>query len=181
MNKYLFFFIFLFLIIAQGPAYCQGKDSASLQLPPSVADTVSSNFEEAQTGKRTDHNVATRLNTESLDAVTATLKNPFIPQLPKPEAEPIITEEPEVIEPEPIEAIPEPNEEPATGQAPRQIPKPHLSVSGLVWDTDQPQAIVNNDVVDLGDFVGQWKVINIERSGITVQYRAQTYLIEPQQ
>jgi len=51
---------------------------------------------------------------------------------------------------------------------------PPLVVAGLVWGGRHPQAIINDQVVMKGDFIEGAQVIEIEKEGVTVNYRNQT-------
>ncbi|MBU8932383.1 MAG: general secretion pathway protein GspB [candidate division Zixibacteria bacterium] len=44
-------------------------------------------------------------------------------------------------------------------------------LSGIVFNPDQPMAIINNTTVGIGDMVDQAKVIAIERKRVTLNYR----------
>ncbi len=59
------------------------------------------------------------------------------------------------------------------------IDPPELVVQGLVWSTTRPQAIVNDKVVTIGDEIAGAFVRQINRSGITVEYRGQEFVISP--
>jgi len=174
MNKYSIIFIFIFTVIQQPVGYCQAETFDS-----SAGRTSATAVKSATPHHKKNTDLTNAADTASLRRITAALKNPFIPQLPKPEPEPVVFTD-QVFEPEP-EPTPTPIPEPITSDRPQHVPKPHFTINGLVWDTDHPQAIVNNNIIDKGEFVGQWKVINIEKQGITVQYRNYEYLIEPQQ
>ncbi len=52
---------------------------------------------------------------------------------------------------------------------------PPLVVTGLVWGGHNPQAIINGQVVMKGDFIEGAQVIEIEKEGVTVNYRNQTF------
>lgn len=79
-------------------------------------------------------------------------KDPFIPQLPAKKP-------PKQIEP-----------------PPKEIPKPMLSIQGLVWQTSMPQAIVNNKVVKMGDsLTDEIKILDVSRDGISIEYQGATF------
>ncbi|MEW5894144.1 MAG: hypothetical protein AB1650_00055 [Candidatus Omnitrophota bacterium] len=97
------------------------------------------------------------------------IKNPFLSQLPHKEPEeplitvvttsggPVILSTGEVIE-----------------------PPPKIEISGLIWNSDLPQAILNNNIVGIGDDVGGWKVIDISQEGVLMESSSQTrYWIKP--
>jgi hypothetical protein len=57
---------------------------------------------------------------------------------------------------------------------------PSLAVKGVVWGSDTPQAIINNQVVKVGEIISGVKVVSIEREGIKVLYQGRPYeLITP--
>ena len=43
-----------------------------------------------------------------------------------------------------------------------------MTVKGLVWNTDVPQAIVNDAVVRVGDVVSGMKIISIRQKGVEI-------------
>ncbi|MFH1359592.1 MAG: hypothetical protein ABIJ41_00965 [Candidatus Omnitrophota bacterium] len=99
-------------------------------------------------------------------------KNPFESALPKRQEPIIIQPTPELIMPvrplpTPIETRPE-----------QEIIPPSLLISGVIWNTDRPQAIINNMVVNIGDVVEEAKIIDINRSGIKIQYMEKNFTIE---
>ena len=56
---------------------------------------------------------------------------------------------------------------------------PQLKVQGMVWGTEMPQAIINNTVVKIGEFVQGAEVIDIRREGIYVLYEGKQYIVRP--
>lgn len=56
-------------------------------------------------------------------------------------------------------------------------PLPALTVQGIIWKTNIPQAIINNKVVKTGDTVGEVKISNINKAGITVIFDGQEHLL----
>jgi len=84
------------------------------------------------------------------------MRNPFEAQIPRPVVEePAIDDTPNP-EPEPIidEQLPfKVNEE--------TIPMPtedDYIITGLIWNSDRPQAVVNGRIIDVGDQLDYWKV-----------------------
>lgn len=78
-------------------------------------------------------------------------RNPFIPQLP---GEKRIELEEEA----------------------KDVPRPTISIQGLVWQTSMPQAIINNHVVKIGDFIsGDMRIIDISKEGIVIEYQGHTF------
>ncbi len=97
-----------------------------------------------------------------VDAII-TLKNPFQSALPVPEA-PVEEIKTPPVKTEPMPLLPPPVSD--KGGEPIPIPKPNFRVQGIVWDTDIPQAIVNNEVLSIGDKLSGWTVIEINTQGV---------------
>ena len=106
------------------------------------------------------------------------IKDPFMPQLPPPKAtpQPQTVMNPSAIV-QHVEAPPPPVVDTGTGAPSQFIPKvPNntlkeqdsgaMIIKGLVWNTDIPQAIVNDKVVRVGDEVGGMKIISIRQKGV---------------
>lgn len=93
------------------------------------------------------------------------IRNPFQNRLPQPKQDsPIKTEVPD----EPIE--------PVESVGP---PPPALSISGLVWNSDRPQAIVNKTIVNINDQIEGWTITNISKEGITIRSETREVMIKP--
>jgi hypothetical protein len=56
-------------------------------------------------------------------------------------------------------------------------PLPELKVQGLIWGGNIPQAIINGNVVAVGDVVNEARIEAIDRSGITVFFDKRSYTI----
>lgn len=117
------------------------------------------------------------------------IRNPFVPQLP---------EKKEVIEPptntqtrqtttetKPITPNPRQRKQPAGGQSanstpkPPPIPKPNFRITGLIWNSSRPQAIINGQVLDIGDEIQGFRIESINPNGIDVSIRGVTLTVEP--
>ncbi len=44
-----------------------------------------------------------------------------------------------------------------------------ITVEGLVWGSKLPQAIINGQVVTVGGRVGDWEVVRIDKTGVTLR------------
>ena len=129
-------------------------------------------------------------------------RNPFVPQLP-------FTPEPEIITTETQPTTPTTPETPSTDitetpltptlpipEAEKPIQgKPTLVISGILWNSERPQAIVNGNIIEVGDkmfkvstdrgeVIDQLEFIGIDRSGVSVSFKDRTVVInsglEPQ-
>lgn len=56
---------------------------------------------------------------------------------------------------------------------------PIMVISGLVWNSDRPQAIVNNKVIDVGDTIETIQIVAIRKEGIEIEFQGKTITIEP--
>lgn len=56
-------------------------------------------------------------------------------------------------------------------------PLPNLVITGLIWNSPKPQAIINGKVINIGDTVSGVRIIEIDVRGITVDYEGRTVLV----
>ena len=99
------------------------------------------------------------------------LSNPFMPQLPKPK-----------VEVKPIESPKPPPPKQLTILAPQPsapTKPPTVVIKGLVWNSDRPQAIVNDQVVDIGDKIGEMEIVSINKTGIDFLYQGEKITVTP--
>jgi len=61
-----------------------------------------------------------------------------------------------------------------------KVAPPDFTIYGLIWNTDLPQAIVNERVVKIGDVINEAEILNITKEGITIKYRNEEFFIESQ-
>jgi len=54
---------------------------------------------------------------------------------------------------------------------------PTLTVTGVLWGSKTPQAIINSKVVKIGDVIEKAEVIDINKEGVSVRYGEQEYLL----
>ena len=103
------------------------------------------------------------------------LKNPFKPQLPLPQIRRI---EGDTEIPHPVKVGSGPRD-PEEGSSEKVIliESPTLKISGLVWDSEQPQAIVNNAIVSMGDQIEGWTVTVINEQGIEISAQGRKHFI----
>ena len=111
--------------------------------------------------------LAEEKNQKATSANNLKFKDPFVSQLPiratvKPQVE--LSSAPVVEK-----------------QRPPEITPPSLQITGLVWDTNRPQAIVNSQVVGIGDTIENVTITEITRKGIGVNYMGKYFMINPNQ
>ena len=118
------------------------------------------------------------------------LRNPFTPQLPIPVQEAALTESqqfladiqegPESIVTRTIDFI-----------EPKITGMPRLYISGIIWNSERPQAIVNGSIVEVGDrlfkiptdnkeIIPEIKFVDISKEGLAVAYEDKIVIIKPE-
>ncbi len=60
----------------------------------------------------------------------------------------------------------------------REVPPPQIQVQGLVWGGKLPQAIIENQIVMVGDDVAEVKVVAISQDGVEVTYLGKNFILE---
>lgn len=58
-------------------------------------------------------------------------------------------------------------------------PPPPLTVQGLIWGGNLPQAIVNNKIVKVGDTIDGANITGIDKDGVTVLFKETEYKLSP--
>lgn len=58
------------------------------------------------------------------------------------------------------------------------IKPPQLKITGLIWNTDRPQAIVNERVLSAGDEIEGAKLLSVTKNGINIEYKGVKFFIE---
>lgn len=87
------------------------------------------------------------------------LRDPFISLLPKKDI--------------PIETIPI-----SIGNT--EVDVPVISIQGMVWGVDRPQAIIDNKVYDIGDEIKGAKIMDISKEGVKFLYQDKIFLMAPE-
>ncbi|MFW6172836.1 MAG: type 4a pilus biogenesis protein PilO [Elusimicrobiota bacterium] len=57
----------------------------------------------------------------------------------------------------------------------RRIPPPKIQLEGIIWDKDNPMAVVNGEVKEKGDYVKGAKIVKINKNSITILWRSRWY------
>jgi len=103
-------------------------------------------------------------------------RNPFIPSTPKKKEKP--KPEPKPVKKPPERRTPQLWKPRPTKPAPRAITKaPSLKITGIVWNSDRPQAIINDQVIDIGDKVQNATIKEITKTEIKVEYGGKEFSI----
>ncbi len=53
-----------------------------------------------------------------------------------------------------------------------------LILNGIVWDADNPYAIINNDVVKVGDKFGGITVVEITEKNVILEFEGEKHTLE---
>ena len=114
-------------------------------------------------------------NAEVMDQPTASTLNPFESQLPviePPAPKPLTPAEGKVESPEvkgggqdKAAALPKP-------------PLPALNITGLVWGSKKPQAIINGEIIKVGDTISGVKIVSIKKQSIEIEFYGEVLTIE---
>ncbi len=118
-------------------------------------------------------------------------RDPFTPQVPQdeirvrrvepPPVKPLEIKETVVPPPAPVADLPPVRiPVPEDIRPPQRVlePLPDITIAGVVWNTDRPQAIVNGQIVGIGDMVSGVKILGIKKMGITVLFQGRTEILK---
>ena len=61
----------------------------------------------------------------------------------------------------------------------KESPELKWKINGIVWNTNRPQAIINDRVVDVGDTVDNAKIIAIRKAELDVELDGKKITIKP--
>ena len=124
---------------------------------------------------------AVQPSTDSLEDAIDSLIDPFLKKLPKkeePKPEPAVQPP---VEPPPVVVVPPPEppkpEPPPIVQPPKEEEKvvfPALNLTGIIYNTVNPQAIINNNVVSVGSQIEGVEVTAIDKNGVQVTSKGQS-------
>lgn len=176
MKPFFKYRLFWLTIIINGwgvfAVYADGQPKPMFQISDKIEEITSEINSQMQSEQKKMED-RTREDTETLESFQ-TLPNPFVPQLPRPK-EVALPQPPAQPNVPPTLFIPPENRQPYPDPTPVQEPPPSLTVQGLIWNSKRPQAIINNQVVDIGDTVQEAKVLAIEKFKIRVLYRGKEF------
>lgn len=58
-----------------------------------------------------------------------------------------------------------------------EVSKPRIVVKGIMWDEQNPAAIINDEVVYEGTFISGYKIIKIEPDRVIVNYNGKKHVL----
>jgi len=124
------------------------------------------------------------LNASSVELMTQ--MNPFKPQFPEPpkkkepEQPPSDDTDRDAKRRQAIQETKKTTESKSVAKAEIKKPEPpKLTITGVVWDTNRPQAIINGQVVDIGDSIDNAKILAIRKTGIDINFSGTNMTITP--
>lgn len=69
---------------------------------------------------------------------------------------------------------------PSTQDSTQNINPGQYTISGLIWNSDRPQAIINNQIFSVGDKINdQIKIVSIKKTGVDVELNGQITKLSP--
>lgn len=118
------------------------------------------------------------LDSKDLDS----LRDPFTPQLPLPPAEEIQKPAGEQNLPSqakfPLaEGSPPPSQKIPQSALEEPLKPPVIKISGLIWNSANPQAIINDRIVRVGDKIEAWTIEKINKNTIEISAQGKKVLI----
>ncbi len=118
------------------------------------------------------------LNFSKLESGLIFVENPFKSQLPEikepkiemPDKPPTnTTDDPSPKPPKPIVIPPEIKEKPL----------PNITINGIIWNSERPQAIINGKIVDVGDTIAEIYITAIRKTGIDGRFDGRSVTLQP--
>jgi len=117
-----------------------------------------------------------------LESGLITVENPFKSQLPK-------IEKPKIEMPDKPK-LPKPSEDkdPTKPKLPELIatpplikerPLPNVTINGIIWNSDRPQAIINGRIIDIGDTISEIQITGIRKTGIDGLFDGRNVTLQP--
>lgn len=118
------------------------------------------------------------LDFSKLESGLIFVENPFKSQLPEikepkiemPDKPPTnTTDDPIPKPPKPIVIPPEI----------KKKPLPNITINGIIWNSDRPQAIINGKIVDVGDTIAEIYITAIRKTGIDGRFDGRNVTLQP--
>jgi len=57
-------------------------------------------------------------------------------------------------------------------------PVGELNLGGILWDKDKPMAVINDNMVGIGDTVGAYKVVDITQDSVTLNDGTEEHILK---
>ena len=125
------------------------------------------------------------------DQIKLPLKNPFTPQVPIVKKATKEDEEKKEVLEEIEEKVSEVAEQAARFVEPEITGAPQIFISGILWNSERPQAIVNGKIIEVGDrlfkvptdnkeTIPELKFVDITKEGLAVAFEDKIVIIKPE-
>ena len=124
------------------------------------------------------------LTFSKLESGLITVENPFKSQLPKIE-KPKIEMPDKPLKPPKGPTTEKPVKKPklpkpiATPLVTPKRPLPNVTINGIIWNSNRPQAIINGRIVDIGDTISEIQIIDIQKTGIDGLFDGKNVTLQP--
>jgi hypothetical protein len=56
-------------------------------------------------------------------------------------------------------------------------PFAHLKLSGIAWDDENPEAIINGQIFQIGSHLGDHRIIDIQKDSVTISNEKETFVL----
>jgi hypothetical protein len=57
-------------------------------------------------------------------------------------------------------------------------PKPQLTLNGIIWDTENPMAIINGDIYKISDRIGDYTILTINEQGVRLRFGRENVFLQ---
>ena len=61
----------------------------------------------------------------------------------------------------------------------KKTPLPNVTINGIIWNSDRPQAIINGKIVDIGDTISEIQITGIRKTGIDGLFDGRDVTLQP--
>lgn len=58
-----------------------------------------------------------------------------------------------------------------------KVDLPPMSIKGIIWDVDMPQAVINDKVFKVGDDINGAEIVSIEKGAVYLKYRGNDFTL----
>lgn len=124
---------------------------------------------------------------DQLESGMISIDNPFLPKLPQP-----IKKEELALPPSDASldseltdgnGDPETDGESQLGEIIEAVieerPLPAVVISGIIWNSDRPQAIIDGRIVEIGDTISEIEITNIHKTGVEGLFDGRAVILKP--
>ncbi|MBF0384666.1 MAG: hypothetical protein HQL27_02225 [Candidatus Omnitrophica bacterium] len=66
--------------------------------------------------------------------------------------------------------IKNPEQAKKTKEEDKPLSPPKITITGLIWNSEKPQAIANGQIVNIGDYIEECEILDINKDGLEIQF-----------